>query len=82
MASGPITSWQIEGYRVATVTDFIFLGSKITEDGDCRHEIKTLASWKEIYDKSRQCIKKQRHHFADKGSCSQSYGFSSSLVWM
>ena len=84
MASGPITSWQIltEREKVEAVTDFIFLGSKITADGDCSHEIKTLASWKEIYDKSRQCIKKQRHHFADKGLCSQSYGFSSSHVWM
>ena len=46
--------------------DFIFLGSKITVDGDCSQEIKTLDSWKKIYDKPRQCIKKQRHHFADK----------------
>ena len=50
MASGPITSWQIDGRKVETVTDFIFLGSKITEDGDCSHEIKTLAPWKESYD--------------------------------
>ena len=65
-----------------TVRDFIFLGSKITVDGDCSHEIKTFALWKEIYDKPRHCIKKQRHHFADKGSSGQSYGFSSSHVWM
>ena len=58
------------------VTDFIFLGSKITADGDCSHKIKTLAPWKECYDKPRQCVKKQRHHFADKGPYSQSYGFS------
>ena len=58
MASGTITSWQIEGEKVAAVTDFIFLGSKITVDADCSHEIKTLASWKKCYDKSRQCIKK------------------------
>ena len=58
MASGPITSWQIEGEEVETVTDFIFLGSRITVDGDCSHEIKTLASWKESYEKPRQCIKK------------------------
>ena len=51
MASGPITSWQIEGEKEETVTDFIFLGSKITVDGDCSHEIKTLASWKENYNK-------------------------------
>ena len=63
-----------------TVTDFIFLGSKITADGDCSHEIKTLAPWKESYDKSRQHIKKQRHYFADKGPYSQSYGFCSSHV--
>ena len=63
---GLITSWQIEGEKVEAVTDFIFLGSKITADGDCSHEIKTLASWKESHDKPRQCIKKQRHHFADK----------------
>ena len=50
-----------------TVTDFIFLSSKITADGDCSHEVKTLAPWKKSYDKPRQCIKKQRPHFADKG---------------
>ena len=83
MASSPITSWQIEGEKVEAVTDFIFLGSKIIADSDCSHEIKkTLAPWKESYDKSRQNIKKQRHHFADKGSHSQRCGFSSSPVWM
>ena len=61
MISGPITSWQTKRGKVEAVTDFIFLGFKITADSDCSHEIKTLASWKEIYDKSRQCIKKQRH---------------------
>ena len=66
MASGPITSWQIDGEKVETVTDFIFLGSDITADSDCSHEIKTLASWKKSYDKLRQGIKKQRHHFANK----------------
>ena len=64
------------------VTDFIFLASKITADGDCSHEIKTLAPWKESYDQPRQHIKKQRHYFANKGPSSQSYGFSSSHVWM
>ena len=64
------------------VTGFIFLGSKITADGDCSHESKTLAPWKESYDKPRQSIKKQRHHFADKDLYSQSYGFSSSHAWM
>ena len=80
MASGPITSWQIDGEKVKTVTDFISLGSKITADGDCNHEIQTLAPWKESYDKPRQCIKKQKHHFANKGLYSQSYGSSSSHV--
>ena len=64
-----------------TVTD-IFLGSKITADGDCSHEIKTLAPWKESYDKPRQLIKKQRQYFANKGPYCQSYGFSSSHVRM
>ena len=65
-----------------TVTDFIFLGSKITADGDCSHEIKkTLAPWKKSYDQPRQHIKKQRHQFADKCLSIQSYGFSSSHLW-
>ena len=67
MASSPITSWQIDGEKMETVTDFIFLGSKITADGDCSHEIKTLAPWKKSYGKPRQHIKKQKHHFAYKG---------------
>ena len=59
MASGPITSWQMNGKTMETVTDFIFLGSKITADGDCSHEIKkTLAPWKKNYDTPRQHIKK------------------------
>ena len=83
MASGSITSWQIDGETMETVTDFIFGGSKITADGDCSHEIKkALTPWKKIYDQPRQHIKKQRYHFADKGLSSQSYGFSSSHVWM
>ena len=66
-----------------TVTDFIFGGSKITADGECSHEIKkTIAPWKKSYDQPRQHIKKQRHYFADKDLYSQSYGFSSSHVWM
>ena len=80
MASGPITSWEIDGEKVKTVTDFIFLGSKITADGDCNHEIQTLAPCKESYDKPRQCIKKQKYHFANKGLYSQSYSSSSSHV--
>ena len=77
MASSPITSWEIDGQTVETVTDCILLGSKITADGDCNHEIKTLASWKKSYEKPRQHIRKQRHYFASKGLPSQSYGFSS-----
>ena len=61
-----------------TMTDFIFLGSKITADGNDSHEIQTPAPWKKSYDKPRQHIKKQRHYFANKGLYSQSYGFSSS----
>ena len=83
MASGPITSWQIDGETVETVTDFIFLSSKITADGDCSHEIKkTIAPWKESYDQPRQHIKNQRNYSANKGLSSQSYGFSNSHVWM
>ena len=61
MASGPITSWQIDGETMETVTDFIFLGSKIIADGDCSHEIKTFAHWKKRCDHLRQHIQKQRH---------------------
>ena len=82
MASGPITSWQIDGETVETVSDFILGGSKITADGDYSHEIKTLTPWKETYYQPRQHIKKQRHYFANKGPSSQGYGFSSSHVWM
>ena len=82
MASGPITSRQIDGEENGTVTDFIFLGSKITVDGDCSHEIKTLAPWKKNYEKPKQRIRKQRHHFANKSPYSQSYGFSNSHVQM
>ena len=70
MASGPITSWEIDGDPVETVSDFILGGTKITADGDCSHEIK------KSYDKPR------RHYFANKGPSSQGYGFSSSHVWM
>ena len=59
MASGLITSWQIEGEKVEAVANLIFLGSKITADSDCSHEIKTLAPWKKTYDKPRQHIEKQ-----------------------
>ena len=67
MASSTITSWQIDGERMDTVADFTFLGSKVTADGDCSHEIKRLlASWKKNYDQPRQHIKKQRHYFTNK----------------
>ena len=73
---------QIDGGKMETVTDFIFLGSKITANDHCSHEIKMLASWKKSCDKPRQHIKKQRHHFADQGPSSQSCGFSSSCVYV
>ena len=79
MAFGPITSWQIDWETMETVTDFLFLGSKITADGDCSREIKRCLL---LGRKARQHIKKQRHYFANKSSSSQSYGFSSSHVWI
>ena len=80
MSSGPITSWQIDGQTMETVRDFIFLGSKVTADGDCSHEIKRhlLLGRKAIT--NLQHIKKQRHYFANIGPSSQSYSFSSSHV--
>ena len=75
MASSLITSWQIDGLTMETMADFIFWGSRITADGDCSHEIKTLAPWKKSNDQPRQRIKKRRHYFTDKGPSSQSYGF-------
>ena len=82
MASGSITSWQIYGETVETVSDFILGGSKITADGNCSHEIKRhLLLGKKVYDQPRQHIKKQRYYFANKGSSSQGYGFSRSHVW-
>ena len=82
MASGPIRSWPIDRETMETVTDFIFLGSKITADDHCNHEIKILAPWKKSYDRPRQHIKKQKLYFVHKGPSSQSYSFSSSHVWM
>ena len=79
MASGPITSWQIGG---ETVVDFIFWGSKITADGDCSHEIKRCLLLGRKVMTNLGSILKQRHYFAKKGLTSQSYGFSSSHVWM
>ena len=85
MASSPITSWQIDGETMETVTGFIFLGSIITADGDRSHKNKKqkmLIPWKKIYDQPRQHIEKQIHYFANKGPSSQNYGFPSSLVWI
>ena len=84
MSSCSITSWQVDGERNGTsVADFIFLGSKITADGNHSHEIKRhLLLGRKAMMKPRQHIKKQRHHFGDKGPYSQSYGFSGSHVWM
>ena len=82
MASGLITSWEIDGETVETVSEFILGGSKITADGDCSHEIKMLTPWKESYDQHRQHIKKQRHYSVNKILSSQGYGFSSGHVWM
>ena len=82
MASSPIISWQIDGLTGETMRDFIFLGSKITADDDCSHEINILPPWKKSYDQPKQHMKKQRHYFANKSSSSQTYGFSSSRVYM
>ena len=83
MASGPIASWKIEGENREAVTDFIFLGSKITVGCDCSHEIKRLLLLeRKAMTNLRQHIKNQRHHFADKGLYIQSYGFSSSHIQM
>ena len=82
MASGPITSWEIEGETVDTVSDFIFGGSKITEDVDCSHEIKRrLLLGRKVMTKL-DSILKSRHYFANKGPSGQGYGFSSGHVWM
>ena len=83
MAFSLITSWQIDAETVETVTDFIFLGSKITADGDFSHEIKRrLLLGRKAITNLDSILKKQRHYFTDKGPSSQSYGFSSSHVWM
>ena len=83
MASYPITSWQINGEIMETVTDFILLGSKITADCDCSHEIKRcLLLGRKAMTNLDSVIKKQRHYFADKVLYSQGYGFSSSHVWI
>ena len=82
MASSPITSWEIDGETMETVADFIFLGSKITADGDCSHEIRCLLLRRKAMTNLYSIFKKQRHYFVEKGPSSQRYGFSSSHVWM
>ena len=83
MASGPITSWQIDGETMETVTDFIFLSSKITADSDYSLKIKrSLLLRRRSYDQARQHIKKQRHYFVNKCPSSQGDGFFSTHVWM
>ena len=84
MASNPTTLWQIDEETMETVIAFIFLGSKITADGDCSHETKRclILGRKAMTNLDRQHVKKQRHYFANKGPYSHSYGFSTSHVWM
>ena len=83
MASGPITSWQIEGETVETVSDFIFGGSKITADGDCSHEIKRcLPLGRNVMTNLDSILKSRDNYFVNKGPSSQGYGFPSSHVWM
>ena len=79
MASGPITSWQIDGETVEIVTDFILVGSKITADVTAAMKLKMLAPWKKSYDQTRKHIKKHRHYFTNKGLSSQGYVFFSSI---
>ena len=82
MASSPITAWQ-KGEKAEIVTNFLFLGSRITVDSDCNHEIRRqLLLSRKVTDKPRQCVEKQRHYSADKGPYSQSYGLSSGHVWL
>ena len=82
MASGPITSWQIDGETMEIVTDFIFLGSQITADGDCSHEVKRCLLLGRKVMTNLDSILKSRNYFANKGPSSQGYGFSSRHVWM
>ena len=82
MVSGPITSWQIDGEIVETVADFIFLGPKITADGDCSHEIKRCLLLGRKVMTNLDSTLKSRHYFANKCPSSQGYGFSSGHVWM
>ena len=85
MASGPITSWQINGETMETVTNFIFWGSKITADGEIKRSLllgrKAMTNLDSLFIFFRQFVQKQRHYFANKGPSSHSYGFSNSHVW-
>ena len=81
MLFDPITSWQIDGKTVETVRDFIFLGLKITADGDCSHEIKTLTPWTKVITNLDRVLK-ERDITLPTGPSSQRYEFSSSHVWM
>ena len=82
MESGLITSWEIDGETVETVSDFILGGSKITADGDCSHEIKRCLFLGRKVMTNLDSILKSRHYFANKGPSSQGYRFSSGHVWM
>ena len=82
MASGPITSWEIDGETVETVSDFIFGGSKVTADGDCSHEIKRRLLLGRKVMTNLESTFKSRHYFANKGPSGQDYGFSCGHVWM
>ena len=82
MASSSITSWQIDGETIETVRDLIFLGSKIAADDDCSHDIKRCLLLGRKAMINLDSLLKSRHYFANKGPSSQSYGFSSSHVWM
>ena len=83
MASGPITSWQINGETMETVADFIFGGAKFTADGDCSHEIKKcLLLGRKVMNNLDSILKSRDNYFINKGLCSQGYGFSSGHVWM
>ena len=82
MASGPITSWEIDGETVETVSDFVFWAPKSLRMVIAAMKLKDAYSMEESYDQPREHIEKQRHYFTNKGPSTQSYGFSSSHVWM
>ena len=82
MASGPITSWEIDGETVETVSDFTFWAPKSLQMVTAATKLKELTPWKKSYDQPREHIQKQRYYFANKGLSSQGYGFSCGHVWM